>query len=485
MDEQAGTARPRRPPRVLGRRPPVIVALCGGLAVALVAVLTWALTPPRVIHAVASGDPGAPPAVPSGVDRVGWTWKPPPGVRVEHVAAGPHGPVLVLSDGVVALDGPSGEELWTYRDPRGWDAEVRLFEDVLLLTHDLGEGAVTATPLDPATGEITGGGRRLEEMAGYARSTTLHAYRDRDGAGGVRARVFDRTATGPGGTRWTFVPRGKGLFCEFQRDTWPTTDPGTGDGRVVVAHTCADAREYEERTLQPARPRAAADGSDILAHGGGLESAVATVTALDLASGAEVWRHEHPVRDSWARVDLGPVEGAALPEGAARALVLRADAELYLLDPRSGEPLGHPEEARDSQGRFGPRVERVLRADTGGTVIAVEGRYPGSGEPLEVLTSDPEGAVTARVTLDLDGPTPALLDLAVVLDDALLIPYADRENGQRGVHSFALAAGDLGGERVAVGPPANDVPGEHRLVAVPGAVVSYGTGAADVHGLVP
>lgn len=485
MDEQGGDARPRRPRRGSGTRTTVVAAASGAVAVALLAGLVWALTPPRLIHTVASGDPGEPPAVPSGVDGVGWTWSPPSGVRVESVAAGPRGPILVLSDGVVALDGASGEEVWTYREPHGWDAEALLFEDVVLLTRDLG-ATVTATPLDPATGEAVGGERRLEGLVGYAPSTTLHEYRDGAGTRGVQAREFDGTATGSGGARWTFVPRGEGLFCELQRDLWPTTDPDTGDGRVVVAHTCADAREYEERTLQPALPGESGDGSDdILAHGGSLDTAVATVAALDLTSGEEVWRYEYPVRRSWGRFDLDLADGTVHSEGGAPALRFRADSELHLLDPRTGEPLGHPEEARDARGRFGPRVDRVLRADTAGTVIAVEGRYPGSGEPLEVLTTDPEGGVTARVTVDPDGPVPEPLDLAVVLDDTLLIPYTDRENGERGVHSLALASGDLGGERVEIGSPANDVPGEHRLVAVPGAVVSYGTGAADVHGLVP
>ncbi|WP_017544648.1 hypothetical protein [Nocardiopsis prasina] len=479
----AGHARGRRSRPLL----PVTSAGAGVVAVVLVAGLAASVTHPRVIHTVVAGDLGEPPSVPASVGAEGWVWSPPPGVRVERVEAGPRGPILVLPDGVIALDGPSGQELWTYREPHGEGVAARLLDDVLFLTRDSGNISMTGTVLDPATGGIIPGEPHLEELVAYARSTTLHEYRDDAGTRGIEARAFDRTATGTGGTRWTFVPQGEGLYCELQRDVWPTTDPGTGDGLVVVAHACADAREYGERTLAPAPPLAPADGSEgILAHGESLDSAVATVAALDLASGEEVWRHEHPVRRSWGRFDLGPVEGAALSEGEARALRFGADGELFLLDPRTGKPLGHPEEARDPRGRFGPGVDRVLRADTAGTVLALKGRYPGTARAVEVLTADPGGEVTARVTMDVAGePAPELLDQAVVLDDALLIPYVDREADERGVHSFALAAGGLGGERVEIGPSAKDVPGEHRLVAVPGAVVSHGSGAADVHGLVP
>ncbi|WP_223839437.1 hypothetical protein [Nocardiopsis deserti] len=74
-------------------------------------------------HTVADAVPDTPAPVPSDVSEVGWEWEAPQGVSVRGVEPGPFGPLLVLEDGVVALDGSSGEVLWSYRHP--YNSRVR------------------------------------------------------------------------------------------------------------------------------------------------------------------------------------------------------------------------------------------------------------------------------------------------------------------------------------------------------------------------
>lgn len=106
---------------------------------------------------------------------------------------------------------------------------------------------------------------------------------------------------------------------------------------------------------------------------------------------------------------------------------------------------------------------------------------------MDVLTTDPTGEVTARVTIDESELERDHIENALVLGDTLLIPYTDEETRARPVYSAPLAAGDLGGERLEIDLPTGpDVRQEHRLIAVPGAVVSYGTDdSAEIHGLAP
>ncbi|WP_053619416.1 hypothetical protein [Nocardiopsis sp. NRRL B-16309] len=75
-------------------------------------------------HTVADAFPDTPAPVPSEIGEVGWEWEAPHGVSLRSVEPGPLGPLLVLEDGVVALDGSSGEVLWSYRHPYNGRARV-------------------------------------------------------------------------------------------------------------------------------------------------------------------------------------------------------------------------------------------------------------------------------------------------------------------------------------------------------------------------
>ncbi|QRN79534.1 MAG: hypothetical protein JK586_14895, partial [Nocardiopsis sp. BM-2018] len=91
-------------------------APAGALVVVLVAGLVAPLSEYRpVTHTFLSEAPGEPAPVPTDVSEVGWTWTAPENTEVVRVDAGSHGPVVVLRDGLIALDGRTGDELWTHR----------------------------------------------------------------------------------------------------------------------------------------------------------------------------------------------------------------------------------------------------------------------------------------------------------------------------------------------------------------------------------
>lgn len=65
---------------------------------------------PQVRHEVAD-ELGEPAPVPERVEEVGWEGEPELGSSVVRVEEGSHGPLVVLTDGVVSLDGTDGSEI--------------------------------------------------------------------------------------------------------------------------------------------------------------------------------------------------------------------------------------------------------------------------------------------------------------------------------------------------------------------------------------
>ncbi|WP_239647147.1 hypothetical protein [Nocardiopsis salina] len=88
----------------------------GVLAVALAGALVAQLVVPWVPHRE-GGAEGDPAPVPADVSEEGWSWRPPMDTDITGVEAGRHGPIVLLGDGAVALDGTDGTELWSYRRP--------------------------------------------------------------------------------------------------------------------------------------------------------------------------------------------------------------------------------------------------------------------------------------------------------------------------------------------------------------------------------
>ncbi|WP_223809369.1 outer membrane protein assembly factor BamB family protein [Nocardiopsis listeri] len=131
----------------------------GSLAVALTGTLVGTVLLPWVPRQVADELPD-PAQVPANVTRVGWEWRPPMGVEVTDVLSGGHGPLVLLRDGAVALDGTDGEELWSYRRPYDpvhdvWVDEGHVHVRHQVGTDDGGDDLLQTVALDAETGEIT------------------------------------------------------------------------------------------------------------------------------------------------------------------------------------------------------------------------------------------------------------------------------------------------------------------------------------------
>ncbi|MDE3723051.1 PQQ-binding-like beta-propeller repeat protein [Nocardiopsis sp. N85] len=141
------------------RTPWIIAVSAAVVALGVIAALVWADA--RVDHAVVEGHAPRPETI-GTVSEVAWEWETPEGHRLHHVLAGVSGALMVVDDGVIALDGETGDELWRYRarDRRVADAAVTPDRETLLLSYAVGDGGegggedvlVFAT----GTGEIVG-----------------------------------------------------------------------------------------------------------------------------------------------------------------------------------------------------------------------------------------------------------------------------------------------------------------------------------------
>ncbi|MGW5875961.1 hypothetical protein ACWFMI_05305 [Nocardiopsis terrae] len=149
----------RRRPGPGPLRRAVLLLGAGVLAVALAAGLTARFLVPWVPHHVADGR-AEPSPVPAAVSEAGWEWRPPMGTGIKEVHAGSHGPLVLLGDGAVALDGETGAELWSYRRPHDQVRHVWAQDGRVHVRHRVGEDTgdgedrFETVVLDAGTGEI-------------------------------------------------------------------------------------------------------------------------------------------------------------------------------------------------------------------------------------------------------------------------------------------------------------------------------------------
>ncbi len=476
-----------QPQRLAPLRRSLPSAAAGVLAVVLVSALVGVTAFPREPHttAVEGGDP---PPVPETVSRVGWSWAPPMGTRIEEVRAGTHGPLVLLGDGAVSLDGETGEERWSFRRPRDrsrsvWADDAHVY--VRYVRGTLPEGAEpeadgepvewTTAVLDIATGEVTGehtalqsdGWGNLVAMTPEARIGLV-----RTGPGGsltLTARSLDGD-----GELWsrTLVEADDGLACRHE-------DPLRYGDLLVTLHGCAPERQ--------SRFGDHSDYStffDLFSGGNRVEVAV---TAVDLTTGEEAWRHEWITAPEETAPE--PV-GGPVPAGDGTPVIALeqydADPALRVLDVATGERLDLlPELVADEDwGRDGGyEQESVVQVDTAGGVLR-ESLHDGS----LFHRVDASGGITATAdTESLLGGYASMANV-VALEDVVLVPRT----------RTPLAADDRRTE-VAVAPFGESVswdtarwiaPEGQMLVdmlAVPGAVVVH-TGEDEealVEGLVP
>lgn len=341
---------------------------------ALVVLLVGAVLPvlieeddrSEVRHVVAEDPPEAAP-VPERVAEVGWSWEPEGAAKIERVLRGEHGPLAVLGDGVVSLDGTDGSQVWSYRRPEGEPVDVRSAYGQVYLTDASGATEV----LDRATGaslaEYTGVPNADSEgdvgrVIGWSGAVRVHDDQ-RDGEPGMSA--WD---AGSGEELWfrRLAPE-EGLVCEG-------ASPNVRRDTVVYAVACVGEDDF------------AASDSELL----NLDAAQRTefrVVSVDLRTGKELWSHEREDRDE-AFVPYRPWIGPAQGDGEKVLVVGGGPAAVpaLLLDPETGEELLHLTEERTG-------AEFVLDADADGATVLHSGSYAGT----EILRIDVEGNRTEVV----------------------------------------------------------------------------------------
>ncbi|WP_444961525.1 outer membrane protein assembly factor BamB family protein [Nocardiopsis sp. M1B1] len=462
--------------------------LTGAMVGAVVVALVWTLVPAAltraflVEHTVADeGGQAAP--VPATIGRVGWTWEPENPVLdpVLDVERGPHGPLVLYSDGFVALDGATGEELWTYRLPFSRQAQAGVFAGqdryayLLHVTEATSESEPhthTMVVLDTATGEVV----RETPMPALAwqgqqeRPQVRHLTPDvrvfrvyEDGRSLIVAYPTDSTERlwevelqdGPG-ERWCM---------------WADDDGIRGHGdRVLVARLCLDQKHIPEENV------------DSTLYGMEVPSdAVESVTALDAATGEQVWRQEWtPDNLSYVRV---PTIGA-VREGHGGAAVARTPGGVFALGDGASVQVLPP--APD------PTYEYALGVDTQGAVVL---RDRGGDEPGLLLVTDANGEVVQRTEVEVDADLWVPVNRARVLESVLVVPHLARDDADRRVLAVSVLPWE--GEQTQQGwtqilledgegpVQVPDLPGagDYGVLPVPGAVVAHAEGR--LYGLVP
>ncbi|WP_152514424.1 outer membrane protein assembly factor BamB family protein [Nocardiopsis valliformis] len=469
----------------------------GVLAVALTAALTPVLTRALTMEHSTVEAGREPEPVPAEVSQVGWTWQ--PEHTVVGVGRGALGPVIQYRDGFVALDGATGEELWTYRRPYARHVGTGFFagnEDRAYFHHQESIESETRTllVLDTSTGEVVREtsvpepGRDGFGGDGYL---TPEARVFRDAKDGRSLVVAHRIGSDEPIWEVPFADDGPGRWCTRP---WGRELQGHGD-RLLLTHVCLDEEHLPEGDAD--------ERNAVLRDLAVPDDAVRTLTVLDTDSGAELWRHED-VPESVYGVEDAEIHPART-EGARPVAATNSG----LFDLETGEPVDAlPEEPDDPDWV----ADDLIAADSEGAVVLR--RYRDSEARL-LLNTDSSGSVTRTVEASNKVlrafRTPGIWetwdqDHAHALADAVLSTQTwrledDREE-MRAVMAAPLGAGDpvtehglewigFDGERLSAHARKLSGPAVHRLLVVPGAVVSYIEGPeesevpAPVHGLVP
>lgn len=316
----------RRPdPRPLLRSLPF--AGTGALAVALTGTLVGTLLLPWVPQQVAD-DLADPAPIPANVTRMGWEWRPPMGAEVTDVLPGSHGPLVLLRDGAVALDGTDGAELWSYRHPYDpvddvWVHEENVYVQHQVGTDDGGEDLFETVALDSATGEVLDEDSDAVELLG----------------GGVRAHGHELLAE----------------TLDLPKEC-VVSQAAVHDRLLVGAFGCLEDAEAGtvERSIETADPF----GWDHI-------GARATVVAIDPLTEIELWRMEWDAPPgAW-----GPRLIETPTTWAERSIIVEGGPEerTAVLEPATGDELitlPDGSEADDFRG--------VVHADPHGSTIAFD-----------------------------------------------------------------------------------------------------------------
>ena len=449
----------------------------GVLALAIIcgSVVVLSLRAP-VQHTVA--EPGEADRVPTEVARLGWSRPLPEGIEPNDVLEGSRGPLLATGDGLLALDGATGEELWSYRrsdrpTTRLWSVagaeRVHLWQEALP-----GTGEWELLVFDTATGEIVDRGvlpdhveepRELVENR-VLRTAVADVHTEQDRALGIWPAVVRSTLGHEELWRLESL-REEGESCFAGRDAL-SHDTVVGE-TLVLPLVCAPM-------IGPFHPDLGAD-----------PGWARRMVAVDIATGDEVWRWERPIEDSRASrprmvVDRsGPQDSPVFVIDSTVAIDARTGAEVADLDTPDEEAAGP--------------ARHVMHGGAHGSIrmgpVSTE-KYT----EYEVRWFDRSGERTHDYRIDRTLRSWYLRDherYAVALDhDTLLTPFTGGPDGA-GHSVLSLAAGDdsVDAEWIEVleidQREEPDAEPEHTLFPTPGAVLSLATvhGKLILSGLVP
>ncbi|MBE3001227.1 PQQ-binding-like beta-propeller repeat protein [Nocardiopsis sp. HNM0947] len=461
----AATERPS--PQPLARTFPAFAA--GSLAVVLTGGLVNIVHFPQPRHEVADEptELGEPDPMPERVEEVGWEWEPELGSSVLRVEEGSHGPLVVLTDGVVSLDGTDGSEIWSYRRPYAPHFEVWVDDDHVIVSRapvvGTEDALVDVLALDTGAPEpgLQGVAQPNEDDADardelssdpdedVVTRTAEHVIRTESGIGADADTQLVSEEIGTGAERWS-VP------LDDER-----CGPGTAQwlhGLLVSTHDCRDEEETESAE------EAEDDGPGGSDDRGEYEEPAEReylVRALDPETGEQVWER------SWTRSEddrFHVSSGGPAGAGADPVLLVHFEGwteEGLVLDPATGEDVFTlPEELRAD----GTWFDRFLGADSESATYLVDRR----GRDAEVEHVDPQGNVLEAVE---NFPRSVNGDSIEVLDEMLL--HQVRSQGRPTVTTteFGQQAEHRTYERIRLEEPEGDV-GWSALVPVPGAVAA-------------
>ncbi|GAB2521616.1 PQQ-binding-like beta-propeller repeat protein [Nocardiopsis aegyptia] len=403
---------------------------------------------------------------------------------------------------MTALDGTSGEELWSHRHPAG-QTEVAVVDGgaralVSLLPPEEGFGDRRVTEIDTATGEVVGETAEPPPASGDEDTSATLLDRTADmrlytwDASGEPDRISARP-TGANDEAWSFrVPDDGVRWCGAEHEWYAGENVVLIDDRLVVLYGCADA----DRAREWGFPWDMTGDPD--------ESFTVTVAAIDMDTGEVVWEEgwdtagegsfhfapgqPFPTREEHLVVAVESGSG----QGAPRVLDLRDGA-------RDGARVGAPPSEPTAHGsEMVEGYERLVDAGHDGTVLLTQDDDSGEPAAWGFHRVSPEGETTATAWIpeqlvysaDLEGA--AVLDGSVAvlsglsLDDdtedrvitAVIAPFGGEPDAGHAIELVYAHGGSDADEYRDVGTP--------RLVPVPGSVVAYvqTTEPMVVHGLV-
>lgn len=354
--------------------------------------------------------------VPSEVSDVVWQWQVADGDRGVDVLSGPFGPLAVLEDGVVALDGTNGEEVWGYRVRGSEDADfvsVGLTPDAerVLITRTERSGAeasVETVVVDSRTGDVAERHSHdlpaevmeeadVSEAIPDARNVSDHTWIEPTENGFVARDIASGEAA------WEFEPEaGCSMVAAAASANFHGAGVGVTGDTYLVPLSCEDEAS-------------AGDGGDEMAPG--------VLLALDAATGEERWAEGHEV--------LLTASHYSDPGNFALRFNISVDQESFV--------------ARTEEGRtvFDITSGDVLYED-------ITDFYP-EGASLEYLFYLSEGVVGTSVDAERDAH-PLRLRMADFLDGETVaeIELSEDYYSRRTPSYFNLRPADLGSGNIAL-----------------------------------